>query len=141
MARSLIQQGRAQLQKAQDAYTDPADLTPPAPVSVSRTAIGNTHIQADQKEGDKDISTAGIFAGTKASIIDGETTATAQVRRPPRRRGRPRGPDRVALSVRIRAELDARLTAAVDTTGLGPQEIVEAALATWLDRLDRQRRH
>jgi hypothetical protein len=38
----------------------------------------------------------------------------------------------VALSVRILPESDAGLTAAVEETGLGPQEIVEQALELWL---------
>jgi hypothetical protein len=53
--------------------------------------------------------------------------------RPRRRPGRPRGPERVALSVRIKPEIDQRLTTAVEHTNLGPQQIVEAALTAWLD--------
>jgi hypothetical protein len=57
----------------------------------------------------------------------------------PRRRGRPRGPERITLSVRILPELDARLTAECDAAGTGPQEVVEAALTAWLARRERQR--
>ena len=48
------------------------------------------------------------------------------------RRGRPRGPARVAITVRIRTDLDDALTAAINETGFGLQEIVEQALASWL---------
>lgn len=46
----------------------------------------------------------------------------------PRRLGRPRGPERVPLSVRILVETDARLTLACEQTGKTPQYLVEDAL-------------
>lgn len=49
--------------------------------------------------------------------------------------GRPRGPERVPLTVRILAETDERLTAAVEATGKSPQYIVDEALAEHLARL------
>jgi hypothetical protein len=55
--------------------------------------------------------------------------------RTPRRPGRPRGPERVPLSVRILAENDRKLTAAVDETGLNPQTIVDEALSAYFKRL------
>lgn len=51
-----------------------------------------------------------------------------------RRVGRPRGPERVPLSVRILAETDERLTAAVEATGESPQYIVDEALSEYLTR-------
>ena len=57
-----------------------------------------------------------------------------------RRVGRPRGPERVALTVRILAATDARLTEAVETTGESPQYIVDAALTQYLDGLGIPRR-
>lgn len=55
--------------------------------------------------------------------------------RPPRRRGRPRGPERAMLSVRILAENDRKLTAAVEATGLNPQTLIDQALAAHFKRL------
>jgi hypothetical protein len=57
--------------------------------------------------------------------------------RPPRalRAGRPRGPERVPLTVRILRATDDRLTAAVETTGQRPQQIVDEALTRYLDSL------
>jgi|GEM_PF-4665667 len=55
--------------------------------------------------------------------------------RTPRRPGRPRGPKRVPLSVRILPATDRRLTAAVQLTGLNPQTLVEQALEAHFRRL------
>jgi hypothetical protein len=41
----------------------------------------------------------------------------------------------VPLTIRILAETDARLTAAVEATGESPQYIVDAALAAYFDKL------
>ncbi|MEE1735062.1 hypothetical protein PUR49_00565 [Streptomyces sp. BE147] len=51
------------------------------------------------------------------------------------RRGRPRGPERKPLSVRILPENDRRLTAAVEQTGLNPQTLVDQALEAYFRRL------
>jgi hypothetical protein len=52
-----------------------------------------------------------------------------------RRVGRPRGPERVPLTVRILTAVDERLTAAVEATGKSPQYIVDEALGEYLKRL------
>lgn len=52
-----------------------------------------------------------------------------------RRVGRPRGPERHPLTIRILAETNERLTAAVEATGDSPQYIVDKALAAYLDAL------
>jgi hypothetical protein len=56
-----------------------------------------------------------------------------------RRLGRPRGPVRVPLTVRILAEHNERLTSEVAVQGLSPQYLVEQALTEYFARLDRQR--
>lgn len=56
-----------------------------------------------------------------------------------RRLGRPRGPVRVPLTVRILAQHNERLTSEVAVQGLSPQYLVEQALAEYFARLDRQR--
>ena len=50
--------------------------------------------------------------------------------------GRPRGPERVPLTVRILAATDERLTTAVEATGKSPQYIVDEALSEYLSRLE-----
>ncbi|MBC3844735.1 hypothetical protein GXW82_44585 [Streptacidiphilus sp. 4-A2] len=56
---------------------------------------------------------------------------------PPRRRGRPSGPDRVALHVRVTLDVDALVTEIVDHTGAGPQEVVEEAVRRYAAALRR----
>jgi hypothetical protein len=55
--------------------------------------------------------------------------------KPLRKPGRPRGPERVPLTVRILAVMDERLTAAVEATGKSPQYIMDEALSEYLTRL------
>jgi hypothetical protein len=81
----------------------------PASAMASRTASTTASRTADGRAGKK--------AGTK------------------RRMGRPRGPARVALTIRILAANDERLTAAVEATGQSPQYVVDAALAAYFDAL------
>jgi hypothetical protein len=148
MVSQLLRQAAAdkekqRLQKAADNDRDPADLD-----------IGGTpdwekqQKDASDPASDSACGKAGEEAGEKASGIDGldasdpdggkaggpaagqeETAPAVASARPPRRRGRPRGPERVKLSVRITRELDAKLCRAVEETSLSPQYIVEQALA------------
>lgn len=77
-------------------------------------------------------------AGTSAARSAGNRASRSAGRkagRPRRRVGRPRGPERVPLTIRILAATDERLTAAVEMTGESPQYIVDAALAAYLDAL------
>jgi hypothetical protein len=86
---------------------------------TSRPVIGN------------EISTAGKHTGSNAGRADGRKAG----KRSKRRVGRPRGPERVPLTIRILAATDERLTEAVEATGQSPQYIVDAALAAYLDAL------
>jgi hypothetical protein len=52
-----------------------------------------------------------------------------------RRVGKPRGPERVPLAVRILAATAERLTRAVEATGESPQYIVGEGLSEYLTRL------
>lgn len=53
----------------------------------------------------------------------------------PRRSGRPRGPERVKITVRITEARNAKLTQAVDQTGQPPQDLVEQALDLLFSKL------
>ncbi|MET9366091.1 hypothetical protein ABZX93_35045 [Streptomyces sp. NPDC006632] len=55
-----------------------------------------------------------------------------------RRRGRPRGPEREALTVRVLPSTNRMLTVAVEKTGLNPQTIVEEAMQAHFRRLKIQ---
>jgi hypothetical protein len=89
---------------------DSQNASDPASTTASRTAS----------------TTASRTAGSRA----GKKAASAR-----RRMGRPRGPARVALTIRILAANDERLTAAVEATGQSPQYVVDAALAAYFDAL------
>ena len=101
-------------------------------------AIKNDSGKPTQKDGDNTDGLTGEIAsksaGRKASGPTGRA-ASKNDSRARRRVGRPRGPERVALAVRILAVTDARLTAAVEATGQSPQYVVDAALAAYLDAL------
>lgn len=49
--------------------------------------------------------------------------------------GRPAGPDRVPMSVRILNETDIRLDTAIAMTGQTLQDFVEAAVVAYMDAL------
>lgn len=67
--------------------------------------------------------------------VPASENVSTPARRKSRRVGRPRGPARVALTVRILAVTDGRLTAAVHATGQSPQYIVDEALDKHLTSL------
>jgi len=120
---------------------------------VSTTVDDDASISAGEKDGINTGVNEGAIAGKDASPIDvsndsdgdgvktGKKTAVnaggrARKKASMKRRvGRPRGPDRMALSIRILASNDARLTAAVHSTGQSPQYIVDAALTAYFDAL------
>lgn len=54
--------------------------------------------------------------------------------------GRPRGPERIARTVRLLKEQDRRLAVEVEQQGLSPQYLIEQALTEYFARLDRRRR-
>ncbi|MEU4541594.1 hypothetical protein AB0G15_42880 [Streptosporangium sp. NPDC023825] len=122
MASGLINKGRG-LAKTRE--PDPAA----PPEEKQKTASEKAPAKASNSAGEK----AGEAASPRARTT-GKTKAKV-AKRPPRRVGRPRGPDRAKLSIRILAENDARLTAAVEATGQSPQYIVDEALALYFDHI------
>jgi hypothetical protein len=104
-----------------------ADFIPAAP---AESPVLPEHPAPDKRASKPAIISASQNDGGKAASKAGEPAS-----RPPRRVGRPRGPNRVALTVRILQATDDRLTAAVETTGRSPQYIVDEALARYLDSL------
>ncbi|WP_331718522.1 hypothetical protein [Streptomyces virginiae] len=73
---------------------------------------------------------------TRPKIGDTSEATTMEKPSPPpsRRRGRPKGPQRVPLTVRILPETDKLLTAAVEKLEDNPQTIVEEALLAYFRR-------
>jgi hypothetical protein len=109
---------------------------------ASITASGNAGEPAVTEDAISGITTAGGKAGGSASpaaasraigLAGGKASRLDGKRR--RRVGRPRGPERVPLTVRILTATDERLTAAVEETGTSPQYIVDEALSEYLARL------
>jgi hypothetical protein len=129
MARQRAGQARAAF-----ARVGTAPVSEPDGDTASLSASENASLSAvpatGGKAGDSARGTESPGAGTRASRLAGKK-AGKRVRRV----GRPRGPDRVPLTVRILAATDERLTAAVDITGESPQYVVETALAAYFDAL------
>jgi hypothetical protein len=89
------------------------------------SASGNDGDSASENEGQE----------PEPSAPAGPPSTSKGGSRAPRRRGRPRGPERVPVTVRILTSTDRKLTAAVEQTGLNPQTIVEQALEAYFRRL------
>jgi hypothetical protein len=100
----------------------------------SESAIMGDGISGSVKVDSTASGAAVSAAGGTASRQAVRKTGKKAVKRR-RRVGRPRGPERVPLTVRILSATDARLTAAVEDTGKSPQYIVDEALAEYLARL------
>jgi hypothetical protein len=118
----------------------PASDTASEEASISASGNDSEHVimGADVSGSDAAGSTAsgaaGPDAGGPAVRQAGRKTGKKAGKRR-RRVGRPRGPERVPLTVRILTATDERLTAAVEDTGKSPQYIVDEALSEYLARL------
>lgn len=103
---------------------------------AARKASSSASVSDGVSDGGK---AGGVDAGkesVKASRITGPRAGRKAGKNQQRRRvGRPRGPDRVPVTVRLMVETNDRLTTAVDSTGESPQYIVERALTAYLDAL------
>jgi len=117
---------------ASDTASDEAIIS--ASGNDSDSAIISDVLPASEKDGDTVDDLASPTAGPVASRQAGRKTGRKTGKRK-RRVGRPRGPERVPLTVRILAATDERLTAAVEATGKSPQYIVDEALSEYLTRL------
>jgi hypothetical protein len=143
MARQRASQARDAFARVGTAQVSPADDDIRVPASI--LAGGNAglkdgdpaSVDADFSDGDN----AGLSAVSRASTAvikkaSAKAGSSARKKTGERRRvGRPRGPARVPLTIRILAATDQRLTAAVDATGQSPQYIVDAALSAYFDAL------
>lgn len=161
MNRSLLNQGAKRLRKAGDADQDPAIVAAPSQRSggnASAEAGGiageqggdaaipsGSHIASDSAVGnaDSDVArntsgNARLSTGGKARIPgSGNSSSRISLGRPPRKRGRPAGPARVALNVRLLLTTDDVLSEIGETMGVGPQEVTEAAILHYAAYLRR----
>lgn len=117
---------------ASDAASDEAIIS--ASGNDGDSAIISDVLPGSEKDGKADGDLASPPAGPVASRQAVRKTGRKTGKRR-RRVGRPRGPERVPLTVRILAATDERLTAAVEATGKSPQYIVDEALSEYLTRI------
>jgi hypothetical protein len=135
MARARASDARAAFGRVGTAQVSPAGII--ASVSASNNASDpasvpesvSASVSGSPDAGDDASAVASATASLKASRNAGPLAGGR------RRVGRPRGPARRALSIRILAENDDRLTAAVEATGQSPQYLVDAALTAYFDGL------
>ncbi|MFB7619268.1 hypothetical protein [Kitasatospora sp. NPDC056181] len=130
------QQGQQQLVKAKDRDIDPADTSALTPGSdagkASESASDKSSVDTGKAAGETTSDKTGNPAGSTTGGKDGESASASTGgnagARAGRRLGRPRGPERAKLSVRILKENDDKLTRAVEQTGENPQDLVDQAL-------------
>lgn len=116
----------ADLSGAQEPDWDNPDSWGGGGSGAGDSASGNAGDPADENHGQAPEPPAPPAQTAKA------TSRTA------RRRGRPRGPEREALTVRVLPSTNRMLTVAVEETGLNPQTIVEEAMQAHFRRLKIQ---
>ncbi|MEV5605699.1 hypothetical protein AB0L33_30100 [Streptomyces sp. NPDC052299] len=85
---------------------------------------------------DDDIAVGGDVRSPKKRAA-GAPNSRKQLGRPERRRGRKPGPTRVMMNVRVLLETDDLVTEIGEETGMGPQDITDAAIAHYAAYLRR----
>ncbi|MEU9349180.1 hypothetical protein AB0D74_49085 [Streptomyces sp. NPDC048278] len=129
-ARQAQQEKRAREEK------DPADLSgAQEPDWDNPETWGGDGSDASDSASDNDSGPDSGNDHQEPPAIEGDGAAPKAVRRSPRRAGRPRGPERAPLSVRVLAANDRMLTAAVAQTGKNPQTLVDEALGLLFKKL------
>ncbi|MDQ0964596.1 hypothetical protein QFZ66_008564 [Streptomyces sp. B4I13] len=129
-ARQAQQEKRARDEK------DPADLSGAERPDWDNpeTWGGDGSDTGDSASGNDGESTSGN-EGQEPPAAEAAVSPTKPSRRAPRRAGRPRGPERAPLSVRVLAANDRMLTVAVQQTGKNPQTLVDEALGLLFKKL------
>jgi hypothetical protein len=127
--------GTAQVSTASENDSDSTSVSAGDNASVSD--IGKASVSGSGDAGGDASGPVSPVASRTASPGAGGTAGSKASAR--RRLGRPRGPARVALTIRILAANDERLTAAVEVTGQSPQYVVDAALSAYFDALGIRR--
>lgn len=144
MARQRASQARDAFARVGIAQVGPAEDDSASDLASEIASTGASHvasigasIPASVSASEKASQNAGTAASPIASVPASRTASAAASTGAgrARRTGRPQGPARVPLSIRILAANDARLTAAVSLTGQSPQYVVDTALAAYFDAL------
>lgn len=129
-ARQAQQEKRAREEK------DPADLSgAKEPDWDNPESWGGGETDAGNPASENDSEAASENEHQEPPVSERASAASTPARRSPRRAGRPRGPERAPLSVRVLAANDRMLTVAVEQTGKNPQTLVDEALGLLFKKL------
>lgn len=100
----------------------------------TRTADDNPQLPDD----DEDIKVGDDIKQPAKKRVASTPTSRASLGLPPRKPGRPSGPPRVMMNVRVLLETDQLVTEIIDHTDLtGPQHVADAAIAHYAAYLRR----
>lgn len=127
---------QAQQEKRANAEKDPADLSGAQPPDWDNPETwGGDGSDASDSASGNDGGPDGGNEHQEPPTTEGTGSPPKAARRSPRRAGRPRGPERAPLSVRVLAANDRMLTVAVEQTGRNPQTLVDEALGLLFRKL------
>lgn len=99
----------------------------------TRTASDTSQLPDD----DEDIKVGDDVQAPKKKRTAATPTSRKQLGRPARKPGRPAGPTRVMMNVRVLLETDDLVTEIGTHTGMGPQHVADAAIAHYAKYLRR----
>ncbi|GAA1376791.1 hypothetical protein ACFPK5_00765 [Streptomyces beijiangensis] len=99
----------------------------------TRTADGSPQLPDD----DEEIKVGDEVQAPKKKRVPATPTSRKQLGRPARKPGRPAGPTRVMMNVRVLLETDDLVTEMGEHTGMGPQHVTDAAIAHYAKYLRR----
>jgi hypothetical protein len=99
----------------------------------TRTADDNPQLPDD----DEDIKVGDDVRPVAKKRAPATPTSRKELGLPPRKRGRPTGPTRVMMNVRVLLETDELVTAIGEAMGVGPQDVADAAIAYYAQHLRR----
>ncbi|WP_328753605.1 hypothetical protein OHT57_47115 (plasmid) [Streptomyces sp. NBC_00285] len=99
----------------------------------TRTADDNPQLPDD----DEDIKVGDDVRPGAKKRTPATPTSRKELGLPPRKRGRPTGPTRVMMNVRVLLETDELVTAIGEAMGVGPQDVADAAIAYYAQHLRR----
>jgi hypothetical protein len=103
-------------------------VTPPRTRTASDTSL---------PDDDEDINVGDDVQAPKKKRVPATPTSRKQLGLPPRKPGRPAGPTRVMMNVRVLLETDALVTEIGEHTGMGPQHVADAAIAHYAKYMRR----
>lgn len=106
-------------------------MTPPR----TRTADGGDNPQLP--DDDEDIKVGDDVRQPSTKRAAATPTSRKELGLPPRKRGRPTGPTRVMMNVRVLLETDELVTEIGEAMGVGPQDVADAAIAYYAQHLRR----